>query len=413
MNGSDSPVTGRFDLPRLALTMLAAAAATLAAALIARAADGEERAREAASASASAYARADSEGRRGYVRVSGNGSRARRHTSARASTTGGKGSARATARARDVDIFSGLVTARAVSVAIAASRGGRRTSGFVKGLTVEGERRRVPRRGRSFDLNGYGRLYALRRGRGSIAGLRARLSKPYKDHKAGSVVVVAYASARASDAPPQPDRPPRGSDGADEDKGGDRPGEAARPKPKRRRAPRLRALRTGRGYAFPVYGEHRFTNDYGAPRQFTGKHEGNDVFAAAGTPVVAVTKGRLYRVGTLRISGNRLWLKSDRGDHFFYAHLSSFAEQARNGKEVAAGEVLGFVGSTGDAEQTPPHLHFEIHPGGGDAINPYPFLRAWEDRRDVPAAAWLERYGADPGARPGALVVVEDYLESR
>jgi murein DD-endopeptidase MepM/ murein hydrolase activator NlpD len=412
VTGPRNSAIARAELARLALTVLAAASATLAAALLAHAADGEDRARRAASASASAYARADSEGRRGYVRVSGNGSRVRRHTSARASTAGGRGSARATARARDVEVFSGLVTARAVSVAIAASRGGRRSSGFVKGLAIEGDRRRVPRRGRSFDLNGYGRLHALRRGRGSIAGLRARLTKPYKDHRAGSVVVIAYASARASDAPPPPRRPSRDGGGArDEAGGGAR--ERARPKPKRRQAPRLRALRTSRGYAFPVYGEHRFSDDWGAPRQFTGKHEGNDIFAAAGTPVVAVTGGRLFNVGTLRISGNRLWLKSDRGDHFFYAHLSSFAEQARNGREVEAGEVLGFVGSTGDAEKTPPHLHFEIRPRGGDAINPYPFLRAWEDRRDVPAAAWLERYGADPGARPGALVVVEDYLESR
>jgi murein DD-endopeptidase MepM/ murein hydrolase activator NlpD len=406
-------MTDRWDLVRPALIVLAAVAATLAAALLARAADGGERAREAASASATAYARADSQGRRGYVRVSGNGSRARRYTSARASTTGGKGSARATARARDVRIFSGLVTARAVSVAISASRGSRRTSGFVKGLAIEGERRRVPRRGRSFDLNGYGRLTALGRGRGSIAGLRARLTRRYMDHKAGSVVVVAYASARAADAPPEPEpeRPRRDRGGADE--GGDRPRQGTRPRPKRRRAPRLRALRTGRGYAFPVYGKHTFTDDFGAPRQYTGKHEGNDVFAATGTPVVAVTKGHLFKVGTRSIPGNRLWLENENGDQFFYAHLSSFAEGARNGKEVSAGEVLGFVGSTGNAEQTPPHLHFEIHPGGGDAINPYAFLRAWEDRRDVPAAAWLERYGADPGARPGALVVVEDYLESR
>jgi murein DD-endopeptidase MepM/ murein hydrolase activator NlpD len=315
-----------------------------------------------------------------------------------------------------VRIFSGLVTARRVSVAASARGGSRRTGGRVRGLVIDGRRRRVPPRGRSFDLAGYGRLTALHRGRGSIAGLRARLTRRYKEHRAGSVVVIAYASARASDAPPVP-KPEQKPERPRRDRGGGRPdadgGKAGPARPRRRRAPRLRTLRTSRGYAFPVYGKHIFSDDYGAPRQYTGQHEGNDIFAEAGTPVVAVTKGRLFRVGTLPISGNRLWLESDKGDQFFYAHLSSFAEHARNGKEVAAGEVVGFVGSTGNAEQTPPHLHFEIHPKGGDPINPYPFLRAWEDRRDVPAAAWLERYGSDPGARPGALVVVEDYLQTR
>jgi murein DD-endopeptidase MepM/ murein hydrolase activator NlpD len=126
--------------------------------------------------------------------------------------------------------------------------------------------------------------------------------------------------------------------------------------------------------------------------------------------VLAVTDGTLYRVGTREVPGNRLWLRSARGDTFFYAHLGAFAYGARNGARVSAGDVIGFVGNTGDAEPTPPHLHFEVHPRGGEAVNPYPFVRAWDERRDVPAAAWLTRYGRDPGARPGVLVVVEDYL---
>jgi murein DD-endopeptidase MepM/ murein hydrolase activator NlpD len=169
-------------------------------------------------------------------------------------------------------------------------------------------------------------------------------------------------------------------------------------------------LLTSKGFVFPVYGKHNYTDTYGAFRADTGFHEGNDIFAAAGTPLVAVCDGSLNRVGTLPISGNRLWVKcSKTGDSFFYAHLSAFATDTRNGLAVKAGQVIGFLGSTGDAEQTPPHLHFEVHPGDGHSVDPYPFLRAWESRRDVPAAAWVRENG-QLGSQPGSLVVVKDFL---
>ena len=157
---------------------------------------------------------------------------------------------------------------------------------------------------------------------------------------------------------------------------------------------------------FPVYGDTRCADDFGAARQI-GAHQGNDCFAAFGSPVLAVADGRLNRVGTLPISGNRLWLKTDRGDAFFYAHLSAFAPEAVSGRAVKAGTLLGFVGNTGDAEPTPPHVHFEIHPGDKKAIDPHAILTAWQDRGELPdrrlARALRPRHrGAPRRARRGA-----------
>ena len=163
-------------------------------------------------------------------------------------------------------------------------------------------------------------------------------------------------------------------------------------------------------FVFPVYGDVRVADDWGAPRAKTGSHEGNDMFAAFGSPVLAVADGTLNRVGTLPISGNRLWLKTDRGDAFFYAHMSAFAPEAVSGQRVKAGALLGFVGNTGDAEPTPPHLHFEIHPGDRKAVDPHPVLLAWQDRGALPTGGWVARYGADTEPRPGALTSVRDFI---
>ncbi|HWH13948.1 MAG TPA: M23 family metallopeptidase, partial [Miltoncostaeaceae bacterium] len=134
------------------------------------------------------------------------------------------------------------------------------------------------------------------------------------------------------------------------------------------------------GWAFPVAGPRAYTADYGAPRAVTGWHRGVDVFADVGTPVVAVADGTLSRVGWNALGGNRLWLTDGAGTAYYYAHLSAYAPVAIDGARVRAGEVIAYVGNTGQAATTPPHLHFEIHPGGEDAdsVDPYPFLQAWE-----------------------------------
>jgi murein DD-endopeptidase MepM/ murein hydrolase activator NlpD len=394
----------------------------LAGAAVASAADDPPAsAARAAQAQATAYAQDDGDGTpTGYVSVSGTDTKAnrRRGTSVRASTADFKGSASAAARVEQISLFDDLVTADLAAVSATASGSSEAESGRVKNLAVGGEDRGSPEGRESYDLQGYGRLVVLDdRGRG-ITALEAKLTKAYGRFPAGSVVRVAYAAATASDGKAPPPEPKPEKPDKPKPSKPDKPDEPAKPgadkdkkKPAKRRKPsRTKVLLTGKGFVFPVYGKHRYSDDWGAPRAHTVVHQGNDIFATAGTPVVAVCGGTLNRVGTLPVSGNRLWVKCDKtGDSFFYAHLSAFATDTRNKLKVKAGQVLGFVGSTGDAEQTPPHLHFEVHPGDGDAVNPYPFLRAWESHRDVPAAAWVRENGTS-GQQPGTLVVVRDFL---
>lgn len=418
----DNPVhLRRFHIPLAA----AAAVALTGAGGAALAAGGEQpvgsAAAHPASAAASAYARQDDGGSpRDYARASGEGSDSGAGTAARASTAGGQGSASASARVRDVSIFGGLVKAGSVSVQASANGDAALHGGTVTGLVIDGARRGTITSRRVFDLGGYGKLVVLDSPGDRIIALRAKLTRAYAGYPAGSTVRVASAAATARDAvaPPKPKPRPRPAKPGKEKPKPHAPGAkpkapAAKPhKAKRRKPPRTKVLLTGKGYVFPVYGKHSYSDDWGAPRQDTGFHQGNDIFAATGTPVVAVCDGTLHRVGTRPVPGNRLWVKcSDGGDAFFYGHLSAFASDAHSGLEVKAGQVVGFVGSTGDAEQTPPHVHFEVHPGDGEAVDPYPFLRAWETHRDVPAAAWVRRNGAGAGEQPGTLVVVRDYLD--
>ncbi len=133
------------------------------------------------------------------------------------------------------------------------------------------------------------------------------------------------------------------------------------------------------GIAFPVAGPTTFTDTFGAPRMpgtpFAHAHQGVDLFAAAGTPVVALERGTVVRVGTDLLGGMKLWLAGTSGARYYYAHLSGFAAGMMEGAAVEVGQPLGFVVNTGNAARTAPHLHFEVHPVGGPALNPYPLLR--------------------------------------
>jgi murein DD-endopeptidase MepM/ murein hydrolase activator NlpD len=122
-----------------------------------------------------------------------------------------------------------------------------------------------------------------------------------------------------------------------------------------------------------------FSDDWGDPRGAGRRHEGTDLFAGVGSYVYAVVDGTLTRRAWdqpgLR-SGNAWWLTAadGSGTYYFYAHLADFAPELSVGSRVEAGQIIGFMGNTGNSAF--PHLHFEVHPDGGGAVNPYPLLRS-------------------------------------
>lgn len=126
-------------------------------------------------------------------------------------------------------------------------------------------------------------------------------------------------------------------------------------------------------YACPVGFIHNFVDTWGAPRSGGRRHQGTDVFAPLGSGAYAVTDGVITKHSTGGLGGIALWLRSDSGDEFYYAH--NVRNIAQVGQRVQAGELIAEVGQTGNAATTPPHVHFQLHPGGGAPVNPYPFLK--------------------------------------
>jgi len=180
--------------------------------------------------------------------------------------------------------------------------------------------------------------------------------------------------------------------------------------------PPLQSSITSQGYVFPVFGLSGYADTFGAPRSDVpgGWHHGDDIFAPLGAPVLAVADGTIFSVGPNPVGGNRLWLQDRVGNQFYYAHLSAYTPLARNGTQVHAGDVLGFVGNTGDAAGGPYHLHFEVHPasllflGYDGAVDPTPYLDAWRRLRDVQfpsGAAWAPQPLHSLLPPPGAVLL--------
>ncbi len=260
-----------------------------------------------------------------------------------------------------------------------------------------------------------------RSARGTVTALRVKLTAEHAGLPAGSMIeigtVSASATAAAPDVPPavKPARPkpattphrPVVPASAPREPGTSIPGA---PPDLVRPAPEVTAQFTTGGYVFPVYGPASFGDTFGAPRSDVagGWHHGEDISAPLGTPLLAVSDGTVFSVGWNDVGGWRLWLRDRSGNEFYYAHLSAYSPLAVNGRRVNGGDVLGFMGKTGDAEFGPVHLHFEIHPvsllarGYDGVVAPYPFLVAWRRAQDVSFAAGRAYLPLDgPLGRPG------------
>jgi murein DD-endopeptidase MepM/ murein hydrolase activator NlpD len=127
---------------------------------------------------------------------------------------------------------------------------------------------------------------------------------------------------------------------------------------------------------FPLNGTHAYQDDFGDPRG-QGRHEGNDIMSPRDTPVVAVADGTIDRLSRVEtgLGGIWIWLRDTAGNTYYYCHMDHIADGLQPGDRVAVGQTIGFVGNTGDARYGATHLHFEIHPGGGAAVDPYRELR--------------------------------------
>lgn len=138
--------------------------------------------------------------------------------------------------------------------------------------------------------------------------------------------------------------------------------------------PSLESLGLPTLQVFPMQGRCGFTDTWGQARSEGRSHEGTDVMGARGLALYATNDGVISRMSTGgRLGGNVIYVKIPNGTYFYYAHLDSFASGMAAGVPVKAGQVIGYVGSTGT---TTPHLHFEVHPFGGAAVNPYLILKA-------------------------------------
>jgi murein DD-endopeptidase MepM/ murein hydrolase activator NlpD len=355
-------------------------------------------------------------------------------TAARSAAGSGRSTGAGSASIRSVSLFGGEITVDRVSVKAHASAagsgaGGDLSTSSLTNLVVLGESVR-PGRNARIPLGDWGYAITLeqavvrsstpRRGyRGFVTGLHVVLTAAHGGLSAGTEIKVGYSEAAASAPKPSPKPPPQPQPEPDPEGGSPlqpKPPSTPQPPPSvQQPPPDVDPKLTAAGYVFPVYGPASPSDSFGAPRTTTW-HHGVDIFAPLGAPILAVADGTLFQVGWNDVGGNRFWLRDGAGNEFYYAHLSAFSPLAREGVQVKAGDVIGFVGTTGDAVGTPPHLHFEIHPhellwmGYDGVIDPYPYLLAWLRLDDLAFGRWDPAPG--PAPKVGAVLLQADDIST-
>jgi len=351
--------------------------------------------------------------------------------------------ATASAQVSGISIFGGEIAIGQVNAKVSARAGPSGSSGDFSGTGISGiggsaVAANTASEWASFSVGGTSGGSAdsdsAKGWRGSGTGFIVRLTAEHNGFPAGTTIEFGYVEANVSAAavetpvtPPTPEKPaarPGGNSGGakpqattPEPKTPSPPEPGAFPRIQPSKIPKVDVELTPRGYVFPVYGQVSYANTFGAARADVSWHHGEDIFAPLGAPVLAVADGMVFSVGWNHLGGWRLWLVDRQGNQFYYAHLSAFAPAAFNGNRVKAGAVLGFLGNTGDAQGTPYHLHFEVHPvellslGYDGVISPFAWLEAVRRLQDVRfsnSGAWL------PGRRdrgrifapqPGAILL--------
>lgn len=357
--------------------------------------------------------------------------------------------AQAFAEATVFSLFNGEVTAGQITASTSAGASARSAGATVDSSTVQGLRALgqdvSTSPGGAASLSDWGSLSVLSQdsgarkegppgAQGRVVALRIRLTAAHGGLPAGSEIVVGTAQATAvavlpptprpgkKPTPPTPTPSPTGPSlpTAPEP---DTPHEAVPGGPVLV-SPEVSAQLSAGGYVFPIFGTVSFGDSFGGPRPGIpgGWHHGEDIFAPEGAPILAVADGTIHTVGFIKLGGYRLWLRDDLGNQFYYAHLSAYSPLAIEGKSVEAGDVIGFVGDTGDADGGAPHLHFEIHPatmiglGYDGVVAPYPILIAWRRAEDISFAAGRIYIPTGPGATtlppPGAVLLQADDIAS-
>jgi len=133
-------------------------------------------------------------------------------------------------------------------------------------------------------------------------------------------------------------------------------------------------LVNGRWTSCPVSKPYSFVDSWGAARSGGRAHKGTDIMNPWGNKVHAIVDGVVSRQSTSSLGGISLYLMGADGNEYYYAHLSRYASSV--GQRVKAGELIAYNGQTGNARFTAPHVHFEVHPGAGTPVNPYPYVKA-------------------------------------